>query len=312
MMLLKEYDFIDNKFYITIPFQIFCDDIQIVSLVNRQIKFTLLNNENNLLSCKLISKYTYYFLDERKKIAKNMKHVCIQLLSSVELNCKNSSKTFIHEINDYGLYKGFFIECENVDELNEITLLLGTDLNNLKIKTKYNCFLIKVKCIKINQNLLYFPLNYDKSYKGRNNDDFEGLLDLINISVHCKIIIKFNNLQSKICVYNLCAGSAIYDKGLFILSSGLHENIHISKEYHGEINEIQIYMPIIDDNKLMCNITLENIKNYLKYMVCLKCNNNYDEISIKRWLENNNKCPICREIWVNFNIYINGDLKFLT
>ena len=138
------------------------------------------------------------------------------------------------------------------------------------------------------------------------------MLDLINISVHCKIIIKFNNLQSKICVYNLCAGSAIYDKGLFILSSGLHENIHISKEYHGEINEIQIYMPIIDDNKLMCNITLENIKNYLKYMVCLKCNNNYDEISIKRWLENNNKCPICREIWVNFNIYINGDLKFLT
>ena len=108
MMLLKEYDFIDNKFYITIPFQIFCDDIQIVSLVNRQIKFTLLNNENNLLSCKLISKYTYYFLDERKKIAKNMKHVCIQLLSSVELNCKKSSKTFIHEINDYIIQRIFY------------------------------------------------------------------------------------------------------------------------------------------------------------------------------------------------------------
>jgi hypothetical protein len=309
MMLLKEYDFIDNKFYITIPFEIFCDNIQIVSLINHQIKFSLLNTENNLLSCKLISKHTYYDTDERREIHYNIKHLCIQFLSSVELNCKKSSKTFVHEIDDYGLYKGFFIECENVDEISEIIFLMGTELNNLKIRTNYNCFLVKAKCIKINKNLLYFPLNCEKSYKGRNSDDFEGLLDLMSLSIYCEIIIKFNCLQSKICIYNLCAGSAVYDRGLFIMSPFLQENNHIYKEYYEKMDGIEIYKPITDVDKSICNITLENIKNYSKYMICENCNNIYDELSIKQWLQNNNKCPICREIWMNFNIYINGFLK---
>ena len=44
-------------------------------------------------------------------------------------------------------------------------------------------------------------------------------------------------------------------------------------------------------------------------MTCSSCNNNFSETSIKQWLSqhigNRRTCPTCREVWINFDVYIN-------
>ena len=60
MMNLKEYEIYDNTFYITIPFEMFCDDIRLAALQFHDTVFRLTNTENNFRSCKLISKGVFY------------------------------------------------------------------------------------------------------------------------------------------------------------------------------------------------------------------------------------------------------------
>ena len=323
MMLLKEYEICDNKFYINIPFKMFCDDIKCISALHKETIFYLSNTENNFSSCNLILKNYFYDSVERNLFMTNSYETIIQSLSSTEINCQNLKNIFVHNM-DMGLYKGFFIECVNVDEINEIILILRTEVYNL-IKTNYNRFLVKMKCVKLNQNLLYFPLNYEKSYIDRNREDFEGLLDLINDGLKCEIIIKFDNMQSKICVYNLSVGILNYTAGMAYVSSFnyfTHDYIEFNENMCNEIleiikkinlndsNLIKINKPITNINKLMCNITLENIKIDEEYMCCFQCNNNFNANSLKEWLnksKNTNKCPSCRSNWCNFNVYINNN-----
>ena len=67
---------------------------------------------------------------------------------------------------------------------------------------------------------------------------------------------------------------------------------------------------IINPNRNTCNITHEDIIESQRYMTCSNCENNYAEYAIKQWLRhrtgNLRTCPTCREIWTNFNVYINS------
>ena len=52
MMNLKDYEICDNKFYISIPFQMVCDDIKLICLAYHEVRFRLENTGNNFMSCK--------------------------------------------------------------------------------------------------------------------------------------------------------------------------------------------------------------------------------------------------------------------
>lgn len=324
MMHLKDYEICDNKFYISIPFQMFCDDIKLICLPYHEVRFRLKNTENNFMSCKLISKGIYYDDPIRRRMAQNHHEHIIQQLASTEINCLNPRNEFIYNMPFDGIHKGFFIECENVDEINEIKLNLNTHL-----RTFYNRFLVRTKCIKINQHLLYFPLNYDKSYTDRTSEGFEGSLNLSRIDV-VKISIKLDDVQSKICIYGLGSNMLRYMSGMAgiaYVSSGSHdyeeynENgvFHTTQHQYNWVNlptDISgndivniIYKPITNNDKLMCCITHEEISVNARYMSCSQCNNNFDEASIKNWFTqrpNNKKCPMCRVNWTDCNVYINS------
>jgi len=325
MMYLKNYEICDNKFYISIPFQMFCDDIKLICLQFHEVRFKLTNTENNFTSCKLISKGIYYDNPIRREMAENHHEHIIQQLASTEINCLNPRNEFIYNMPFDGIHKGFFIECENVDEINEIKLNL-----NIHLRTFYNRFLVRTKCIKINQHLLYFPLNYDKSYTDRTREGFEGSLNLSRIDVS-KLSIKLDNLQSKICIYGLGSNILRYMSGMAGIaygSSGSHdyEEYNEAGNYYtrlGQYNWVNlptdvsgnnivniIYKLITNNEKLTCCITHEDISVNARYMSCSHCSNNFDEASIKSWFRqrpHNKKCPMCRENWSDFNVYINGE-----
>lgn len=324
MMYLKNYEICDNKFYISIPFQMFCDDIKLICLQFHEVRFKLTNTENNFTSCKLISKGIYYDNPIRREMAQNHHEHIIQQLASTEMSCTNQRNEFKYQMPFDGIHKGFFIECENVDEINEIKLQLnGND------RTFYNRFLVRTKCIKINQQLLYFPLNYDKSYTDRTREGFEGSLNLSRIDSSI-FNIKLDNLQSKICIYGLGSNMLRYMNGMAGLAYSF-SSTHDYEEYnesgyyttheqnnfvnlitHVSANNIEniIYKPITNNEKLSCCITHEDISVNARYMSCSQCSNNFDETSIKSWFRQrpyNKKCPMCRANWSDFNVYINGE-----
>ena len=331
MMYLKDYEICDNKFYISIPFQMFCDDIKLICLQSHEVRFKLTNTENNFTSCKLISKGIYYDNPIRREMAQNNHEDIIQTLASTEITFSNPKNEFKYKIPFDNIHKGFFIECENVDEINEIKLQLnGND------RTFYNRFLVRTKCVKINQQLLYFPLNYDKSYTDRTSEGYEGSLDLSRIDLSI-FNIKLDNLQSKISIYGLGSNVLRYSSGMWGLayiftSSHDYEEYNESRNYDYVqapvqesiqilrpglansvrnalvINENIIYKPITNNDKLTCCITQEDISVNARYMCCSECSNNFDEASIKSWFRqrpHRKKCPMCRVIWTDFNVYIN-------
>ena len=338
MMNLKEYEICNNKFYITIPFKMFCDDIRLFALAYHDTRFKLTNTENNFRSCKLISKGVFYDTNLRMPMARDPHEHIIQCLASTEILCTNflngnefQINQFNYNMNFNGLHKGFFIESENVDQINEISLSLNGAQRFL-----YNRFLVRTKCIKINQHLLYLPLNYDKSYTDRSNTGFEGALNLDRIDV-TKLNIKLDCPQSKICIYGLGSTMLRYMSGMAGLSSSSYNILHEYKEYNesGIYHQITpltniltttsglalpfiaiqttpgmtpIYRPITN-NKLTCSITQCDFDINARYMSCDQCSNNYMEESIKNWFihrPSRKSCPICRTNWTDFNVYING------
>jgi len=328
MMHLKDYEICDNKIYVSIPFQMFCDDIKAICLQYQELRFKLTNTENNFTSCKLISKGIYYDTLIRTEIANNSHQHIIQQLSSTEITCPNERRNeFIYRMPFTSIHKGFFIECENVDEINEIKLQL-----NGQDRTHYNRFLVRTKCVKINQQLLYFPLNYDKSYTDRTSEGFEGSLNLSRIALS-KLNIKLDNPLFKLCIYGLGSNMLIYTSGIGGLAFDSYIR-HNYEEYNEAVNYTTqeqnnyvnvnlitdvsgnnmivniIYKPITDNDKLLCCITHEEISINVRYMSCSQCSNNFFEDSVKSWFRqrpHNKKCPMCRVNWSDFNIYINGE-----
>ena len=65
----------------------------------------------------------------------------------------------------------------------------------------------------------------------------------------------------------------------------------------------------IDDERTTCFITHEEIGEGEHYMTCSSCYNNFNKTALEHWLsinvESRRTCPTCREIWTNYNEYIN-------
>jgi hypothetical protein len=306
----KNYEICDNKIYITIPFELFCNDIKLICLVYHDVRFTLTNIENVFRSCKLISKGIFYDDEIRRQMIQNQYDEIIQQLASIEITSPNPKNEFKYVIPFKGIHKGFYIECQNIDEINEISL----NLNHLN-RLIYNRFLVRTKCVKISQQLLYLPFNFDKLCQDRSPTGFEGSINLNRVD-SVVLNIKLYTLNSKICLYGL--GSNILRTGTGM--GGLafsHENIN---HYYCDYKENGVYIDgayikniyklITDNDKIMCCISHEDLGVNARYMSCALCYNNYNEDSIKQWFRQRpykKECPMCRADWTNFIIYINSE-----
>ena len=67
---------------------------------------------------------------------------------------------------------------------------------------------------------------------------------------------------------------------------------------------------LVDPERTTCNISHEEILSNQRYMTCSSCSNNFNEPSIRQWLGQNvgnrRTCPTCREVWTNYNVYVNA------
>ena len=321
LMLLNNYEICDNRLYIQIPFEMFCDKFSTLSLPpNDNVHFDLPGITNDFLNSKLIMKRLYFDADVRRELARNQQTIFLQQLSSVEINAEEPKNEFKFKVPFRGIHKGFYIECENVDNINNIQIKLNWVETPL---IDYGRFLVKKKCVKVNSKLLYVPFNYEKSQNGRNISDFFGSVNLARID-RTILNIKLDNPISKICIYGL--GSNVLDvstntihlhfnysmrhnyldyreNGIYINNDGIYFSSDSSFHHISNI----IYKQITDQDKLQCCIDHEDIANESHYMSCIKCHNNFNEASLELWFQNKTRktCPMCRETWTDFNVYIN-------
>jgi hypothetical protein len=321
---LNEPILCDGKMYINLCFDMLFGSLKLIGLQRHEVRFEFKNNDalNCISRYGLVSKLTYLDIDERRDIAMNSHETEIQQISFInimtDLNDINQSSNVYEITLPFGYFrnisKGFFIECNNVDNLNSLILKFD-DTERFQL----NRFLVRTKCKKINQNLLYFPFNYDKEYSDRTTSSYEGAA---NFSILDKVKLKldFDTPINNIKIYSLSSnfyrqsggmGSTAYALELCSNTYDLCSNVSsIDKTivYTGPITK-----SITDVDASICPILCKPIDIGARYMYCHQCKNNFSGKSIKQWLESRRSvqrtCPLCRIEWSNFEIYINGDTE---
>ncbi len=227
---LSEPIYCKNKIYIKTYFNTFFGNLSFTSIQSDTIEF-LLNNYDNL-SCYiqkfgLVCKLTYADRPEQIMLANNDFERVFQELSYIEFNMKNivtDNNTYKFHVDFESLSKGFFIESNCINNLSEIILTIQNDQERFFL----NKFLIQTKCVKINENMIYFPFNCDKSFDDTTTDSYEGGINFSRLD-SSRLILTFSKQIDYIKIYNL--GSKMFER----IKKKIY--VHESNHFHsGERN----------------------------------------------------------------------------
>jgi len=196
-------EIINNKLYLHLPFEIFSDKIVLPRINNNSVFFNIRNFSNLANYASNISLlYKSYTYGDRNYLYDSSFNI-IQQISSIELKVSlhelnEVSREFVLDIKNFkGFTKGFLIESQNIEDMEELQIFI-----NGYIRTNYDKFLIRNKCVKINENMLYYPFNSDKSYIERCCNSFEGSISLDQIA-RANLRLKFTNSRNKVKIYGI-------------------------------------------------------------------------------------------------------------
>jgi len=263
-----------NNLYLKIPFEIFFGCINLVGLY-QNILLTIVNSDNlvNYVTNYSLSCKTYIGNVEYRRRNTDVSNNIVQQLTKLEvyvsLNNRDSlSDEFNIRINNFeGYSKGFFIESDNIDELYELKFML-----NGQTRTNYNRFFILNKCVKINNNMIFYPFNSDISYNERTNNSYVGSLNLNRVS-NGLLNLKFNTIRTSVKIYSLNLN--IYNQRNGVCNLSFHTrtnnriedfNIHNSEIITQTNNNNNIYNLLINyiRNDISGNYVTSDISgNYL-------------------------------------------------
>lgn len=198
----------EGKMYINLCFDMFFKDFKIVRLM-RGVNVSFQLNQNEIISdYGILTTNTYLDSDIRQEMAELCRKELIQQISFVEIKVDLNDETHTSDTFDlcnlpfYSISKGFFIQCDDVNNLNNIRLAFDEcERFNL------NRFLIMTKCKKINCNLLYLPFNFEKKYSEITIESFEGSPNFSHIN-KISLKLKFNTAINNVKVY--CLHSNIF------------------------------------------------------------------------------------------------------
>lgn len=203
LVLLNKPIISNNKVYVKLAPDMFITEFNNIIMNDEKIfypKFELIGADN-FSNCKLIFKGKYQM--EGIKYSELEYNYFIQYLSLIDL--KNINNNFVKcDLSLSHISKGFFISCDDVDQINEIKINL-----NDKCKSCYNTFFIKEKCVKIHQKLLYFPFNFEQKYNDLTTESCIGSINFERIEEK-NICIKFNQNVSNVSIYVLATNILKY------------------------------------------------------------------------------------------------------
>jgi hypothetical protein len=272
---LKPPTIVNNKLYLSIPFDIFFGTINMNQLVNNDIKFSIqhINEINNYarnfsLICKMTLTNTF-LTGQQQHQPRQINPENIQQLTTLQVNHYNpnvfnmtNGSTEFHIRTDCfdGLTKGLFISCDT-NELYEIKFYI----NNV-LRINYDLFFIQNFCKIISSNLLYLPFNESTSFNERHISSFNGSINFsrINSSI---LNLQFRSEQTTVCVHNLYYNQIRYQNGMGGLVAEYEPSfIHTDTSIHPLTHIIEA-VPVINndvlDNVIFHTLNIDLSGNYV-------------------------------------------------
>jgi hypothetical protein len=267
---LKEPEICDNKLYLQIPFEIFFGDIHIVGLQFREVTFNIVNHmnlSNYVINYSLLCK-TYIGDSQYRRNNLDTSNCCIQQISSLDVkvsldNPENVSNEFRIKTNLFpGFSKGFFIESGNINDLNNMKFYI-----NGETRIDYNRFMVRNKCQRINNNMIFFPFNPDISYNERTFNSFVGSVNLSEITQSSLKLI-FDTPRASVKIYSMNMSDYTQRRSEIITSQNII-NTHLVEDFTRHsllqidiIDRIEINQIV---NNIRVNTIFENNVNTIQY-----------------------------------------------
>lgn len=354
---LNQPEIIDNKLYLKIPFDMFFGDINLCGLRNYDIKFSIDYSNIHLAGNYNMNIYhaqpmnfallcRTHSIDQRElRFYLDVSNNSIQQISSIQihsLNNINSDEFRIRTNRFRGFIKGFFIEATLVSQyLQEIKFY-----TNQFIRFHYDAYLIRQKCVKISDDMIYFPFNPQELFSNNTNNSYRGSINFDGIESHF-LNLKFLHRRQKVRIYVLSKNNYSQRDNIFNIqtmytSLNLYEDFNTHpltpidhliqpfiQQQHGNLldtgpvydislNDIPYISQVLnrkigEDDHNTCPIQQSEIQENERYMLCSSCQNCYNEYAIISWFVSCNTynrtvtCPTCRSLWSDHNVYVNAE-----
>ena len=202
---LNTPEIINSKLYLQIPFEMFFGDIRIVGLQFHEVTFNIMNyiNLTNYVSGYGLICKTYTGDTQYRRQNTDTSNCCTQQISSLEVkvslyNPESVSNEFRIKTNSFpGFSKGFFIESNNISELNELQFYIYD-----VIRINYNRFMIRNKCQRINANMIFMAFNPDAKYSERSFNSYVGSINLSEIT-QSTLHLNFDTPRASVKIYSI-------------------------------------------------------------------------------------------------------------
>jgi len=257
---LKEPEICGDKLYLEIPFEMFFGNIHMVGLQFREVKINIVNHMNlvNYVSGYSLICKTYIGDFQYRRDNQDVSNCCIQQISSLEVNVslenrENVSDMFRIATNSFlGFSKGFFIESSNIDNLKCIHFYI-----NDVIRINYDSFMIRNKCKRINNNMIFLPFNPDVSYNERSFNSFVGSINLRETQSSLKL--DFDTPRAIVKIYSINMSDYI-QRNSEIISSQNIISTHLVEDFTRLfLMNLDIMEPTTIINDISVNSIIENV-----------------------------------------------------
>ena len=290
---LNSIQAIENSMNILIP-DYFSKEIFLKALYHHQVKVQLSGANTELFnSVKISTEQIFAGNVEANNLIQYAHEQFIPTLETQTINYENTSQFVPTNLNFDHCVKGYFIECDNIDNLTNVKLSLnGHD------RYDYDRTMLNIIGHKISNRLMYLPFVNKKNYMDSSRYSYHGSLNHSRIDT-TKLITKFNNVANpfKLKIHALNFNILRYLGGM----GGIAYTTTSYGEYTSNIaltptviTQIQIiYKPL--NSTIMCPISYENIE--INYAECISCHNKFDYDSAMHWVDNHHNCPMCRSNW---------------
>ena len=306
---------INNSILLKIPFELFATNINLLAIQFFTVKYELNINDVNINRIELISDYTYLDNPERADMANNPREEFIQTIDSHYITRPNPSTEMNIRLNFNNISKGYLIEGD-INNLEYINMKI-----NGHNRLQYDKIYFQLFCHRINENLLYIPLNTDYKLEDKTPDSFIGGINQSRID---NLIMKltFSNNQTKIGIHSVTANKLRYANGLMGTQFAPNQIVFDDGNFvpppvagfnfllPGPITPITwkyLYKLINLTKNDECPIVYDKFTNGCKYSTCMQCTYNFSEEGILDWFKISRKCPMCKVEWKKFEMYVNEE-----
>ena len=196
----------NNSILIPLDFKIFYTNVIFGANNFTEIEINNDLGENGLL----LSFYMDVEIIKVKEIVQSEKKMLFQYIQTHVVS--NFNNSVIHEnLNNKNLVKGFFIGGD-IESIQELKLILnGHD------RFIYNEIMINTICTKINEIIMYVPLDININYEDCSLSSYASSLNMSRIE-SVSFDIKFNNVPKNLVIYTLgCNFYKLYNETPFLM-----------------------------------------------------------------------------------------------